>query len=502
MEPADPAQLITDAADAAKDIATDTHLMETVANNLGLLAGLAFVFYLVAAVCAVREVLNSRSSQGSIAWLLSLFFIPYVTVPAYLIFGWRSFDDYARIRHKLGRDNRTERARALELTDEEETRSWPVLSKVAGLPFSAGNSCDLLINGEETFASIFKGIEDARHTLLVQFFTVEDDQVGNQLADRLIERATAGVRVYFLYDDIGSSNLTNSYLNRLQEAGVHVSGFNERHKYLRILGPMRLNYRNHRKVVVADFEHAWVGGHNVADAYLGRRRKYGPWRDTHVKVSGPAALACALSFAEDWKWANGGDISLAKITSIPKPGDEPVLTMPTGPADDLEECAIAFAEAAARARHRLWITTPYFVPSLDIQTALYAAALRGVDVRILLPEKADHKIVWLASHAHADDMLARGVKVFRYPIGFMHQKVVLVDNDLASVGTVNFDNRSFSINFEITLWFTHQRMLSKLEKMLQADFAKSVPVLPEALENRSFAFRVVARGAKLLSPVL
>lgn len=499
MEPQSGAQAL---ADTARDIASGTHMVETVANNLGLLAAAAIVFYVAAAVCSVREILKSRSSQGSIAWLLSLFFIPYLTVPAYVIFGWRDFDDYARIRHKLGRDNRAERARKLDLTDEEETRTWQVLSSVAGLPFLAGNRCELLINGEETFSSILAGIDSARHTILVQFFTIADDEIGNQLADRLIERAKAGVSVYLLYDDIGSSSLTRSYRKRLRAAGVQVSAFNARHKYLRILGPMRLNYRNHRKVVVTDFEHAWVGGHNVSNDYLGRNDRFGAWRDTHVCVSGPAALACALSFAEDWKWAHGGDISLALLTSIEKPGDEPVLVMPTGPADELEECAIAFVEAAARARKRLWISTPYFVPSLDIQTALYAAALRGVDVRILMPEKADHKIVWLASHSHGDDMLARGVRVFRYQAGFLHQKVVLVDDDLASIGTVNFDNRSFSINFEITLWFTHARMIEKVARMLENDFAQSRAVPPSALKSRSFAFRVVATGAKLLSPVL
>jgi len=485
-----------------RDVVRDATMLDVIANNLGLLAGLLFVVYATAVICAIREIMNSRTAQGSIAWLLSLFFIPYVTVPLYFIFGWRAFSDYTRVQMSLGRSERNRRADELRLTDQEGTRGWPVLSRVASVPFMAGNRCDLLIDGEETFASIEEGIRNARQTIFFQFFTVADDDLGNRMADALIGRANAGVAVYFLYDDLGSRGISWAYLNRLKKAGIKVSGFNERHKYLRLLGPMRLNYRNHRKIVVADYQHAWVGGHNVADQYLGRSKRFGHWRDTHVKVSGPAAIACAISFVEDWLWANGEEIQLPQATEIPKPGDESVLVMPTGPADDLEECSIAFAEAAARARKRLWIATPYFVPSVDIQTALYAAAMRGVDVRILLPEKPDHMTVWLASHAHADTMVARGVKVYRYTQGFLHQKITLVDDDLTSIGTVNFDNRSFRINFEVTLWFTHERMIAKVAAMLEEDFRHARKTGEHELENRSYAFRVLAQGAQLLSPIL
>ncbi|MTH96677.1 cardiolipin synthase [Roseibium sp. RKSG952] len=500
--PADPDLATRTAQDAVRDAVHDVTVVDTVANNLGIVAGLLIALYVLAAICAVREIMNSRTAQGSIAWLLSLAFLPYCTVPLYFIFGWRSFTDYATIQTQLGRSERARRAKELRITDEEETRDWPVLSKVASLPFLAGNQTELLVDGDRTFASILDGIRQAEHSIFFQFFTVADDQIGQDAANALIERAKAGVEVYFLYDEIGCKSLTNGYLNRLRAAGIHVSGFNETHKYLRMLGPMRLNYRNHRKVVVVDYQHAWIGGHNVADQYLGRSKRFGHWRDTHVRVSGPAAIACAIAFTEDWLWASGKEIPLPEVTRIAKPGDEPVLVMPTGPADTLEECAIAFVEAAARARKRLWITSPYFVPSIDIQTALFAAAMRGVDVRILLPEKADHLTVWLASHAHADVMVDRGVKVYRYQSGFLHQKVTLVDDELASIGTVNFDNRSFRINFEITLWFTHKRMIDQVADMLETDFANARQTRPDDLTNRSYAFRVLASGAQLLSPIL
>ncbi|MGX1497203.1 cardiolipin synthase [Labrenzia sp. MBR-25] len=492
-----------DAAEAViRDAVTDAGVLDVMANNLGLVAAFVAIMYVTAAICAVREVMNSRTSQGSVAWLLSLFFMPYLTVPLYFVFGWRSFSDYEKIQATLGRAERARRADELGLTDHVETRDWPVLSRVAGVPFMAGNKTDLLIDGDATFSAIKEEIAKARNVIFFQFFAIHDDELGREMADALIARAKDGIIVYFLYDDVGSHSLSKDYLSRLKAAGVKVCGFNENHKFLRLLGPMRLNYRNHRKLVVVDYRVTFVGGHNVADQYVGRDNWFGHWRDTHVRVEGPAAVACSLSFVEDWLWASGERIDLPQVGEIPMPGDEAVLVMPTGPADKLEECALAFVETAARARKRLWITTPYLVPSLDIQTALCSAAMRGVDVRVLMPEKRDHWTVWLASHAYEDTLVQRGVKVYRYIDGFLHQKVTLMDDELVSIGTVNFDNRSFQINFELTLWFTHPRTISNVERMLETDFQNSRLTWPDAFQSRSYVFRVLAQGARLLSPIL
>lgn len=485
-----------------QDVVTDASILDIIAANLGLVAAFVAAMYLTAVICAIREVMNSRTSQGSVAWLLSLFFLPYLTVPLYFVFGWRSFSDYAKIQATLGRTERARRADELGLTDHDETRDWPVLSRVAGVPFLAGNKAELLIDGDATFAAIKQAISQAKSNIFFQFFAIHDDTLGREMADALIARAKEGVNVYFLYDDVGSHSLSHAFIERLKKAGVKVCGFNENHRFLKLLGPMRLNYRNHRKLVVTDYQHAFVGGHNVADQYVGRDKWFGHWRDTHVQVEGPAAVACALSFVEDWLWASGERIDLPQVADIPMPGDESVLVMPTGPADKLEECAIAFVEAAAQAKRRLWITTPYLVPSLDVQTALCSAAMRGVDVRILLPEKRDHWTVWLASHAYEDTLVQRGIKVYRYTEGFLHQKVLLMDDDLVSIGTVNLDNRSFQINFELTLWFTHERMIRNVEKMLEADFQDARLTWPDAFQSRSYLFQVLAQGARLLSPIL
>jgi cardiolipin synthase len=336
----------------------------------------------------------------------------------------------------------------------------------------------------------------------VQFYIVRDDALGKILADKLIARAQAGVAVFLLYDDIGSYGLPKAYVARLRAAGIRVSGFNHRHPFLRFYGPTRLNYRNHRKIVVADGLEAWVGGHNVGIEYLGQDPRFGRWRDTQVAVKGPAALACALVFREDWQWATGEELPPVIPDVIPTPGDQSVLVMPSGPADRLEDCAIAFTDVISRARQRIWIVSPYFVPDLDVRTALYGAVLRGVEVRVLLPKKPDHLLVWLASNAHANAMIEHGVAVFRYQDGFLHEKVILIDDEIAGVGTVNFDNRSFAINFELTLWFTSRQTIADVEAMLTIDFSNARQTPAEQVANIPFPVRFIGQAAKLLSPML
>lgn len=472
-----------------------------ISNPLIVAVIIAF-FYALAAVCAIREVMYSRTSQGSIAWLLSLALLPFPTVPIYFIFGWKLFDDYAAIQSHSGRANRAARAHELSQADDEADEQWRVLSAVSEMPFLTGNSADLLIDGHATFESIFDGLRRAERVIYAQFYIIRDDRLGREFADLLIERAAAGVEVHLLYDDVGCFWLPRRYLQRLIDAGVQVAAFNRRHKMLRLLGPARINYRNHRKLVVVDGKEAWIGGHNVGVEYLGEDPRFGRWRDTHVHITGSSVISCGLMFREDWAWATGEMLERPHDGVPERTGGETVLIMPSGPADRIEECAIAFSEVISRARKRLWLVSPYFVPDIDMQTALYAAVLRGVDVRVLIPEKPDHLLVWMASLAHAGHMLSHGVKIFRYPGGFLHEKVLLCDDDIATVGTVNFDNRSFSINFEVTVWFADGPMIGKVAQMLETDFAAASPFTEKDRLALPVWRRFFNEAARLFSPIL
>jgi cardiolipin synthase len=228
---------------------------------------------------------------------------------------------------------------------------------------------------------------------------------------------------------------------------------------------------------------------------------YGHWRDTHVRIEGPSALGAQLSFAEDWYWATERRLDL-DWTPVPSAdGDVPVLILPSGPADELETANLMFVHAINSARERIWIASPYFVPDRPVVTALQLAGLRGVDVRILIPDKADHLGVWLAAYSYLDESAGTGVDFYRYQDGFLHHKVMLIDDAVATVGTANFDNRSFRLNFEITALVADGDFAGEVERMLENDFAKSRLMDPGEYDAKPWWFRFAANLARLTSPV-
>jgi len=447
--------------------------------------------------------MHGRTSQGTIAWVMALFFFPYLAVFLYMMFGARRIHDYTAAHqhgttdiHQLGKQLRQDKK--LRELMVRETPQIDVLSDIYQLPVMKGNRCTLLINGPATFDSILRGIAEARHYILIQFFIVHADGLGNRLKEALIERARAGVQVYFLYDRVGSVRLARAYTDALRAAGVHIGVFRVGRGWL---NRFRINFRNHRKIVVVDGEKSWVGGHNVGDMYLGKSRRFSGWRDTHVKMAGPVTLAVQLSFVEDWHWACG---RLPEVSWEPPPtfGSEPVLCIPTGPGDVVESCSLMMVQAINAATRRCWMISPYFVPDVAVIKALQLAAMRGVDVRILIPANPDKRVVWWAAHSYLFEVAVAGVRMYKYREGFLHQKVFLVDDCLAGIGTANLDNRSLRINFEITMTFTDADFIRRVEAMCLDDFALSDPLTTDDVYRRSLLFRLAIRAARLFSPIL
>ncbi len=475
--------------------------------QLSPLLGFAItLLHLAGLAAAVMALLNARTPQGAIAWSLFLVMFPLVALPVFFVFGERKFVGYVRAR-RAGRQPLQDLARevaerhlpTLKARFANGERDLTVFENLAAMPFTSGNRARLLVSGEATFEAIFAGIDQARDYLLVQFYIVHDDMLGRALQQKLIARAREGIRVLFMYDAIGSFDLPEHYLQELRAAGIAVQPFHGRtHRHPR---RYQLNFRNHRKIVVADGTRAWVGGHNVGDEYLGRDPKLSPWRDTHVELHGPAVLGVQLAFLEDWNSMTGEIPSLAWEAEVQSP-DQRVLVLPSGPADELETCGLMFTEIIHMARKRLWIVSPYFVPDDTIVSALQLAALRGVDVRLMIPEKADHRLVHMASFAYLEETLPVGIRIFRYRDGFLHQKAFLMDDSLAGVGTANLDNRSFRLNFEIYLLFADAGFVGDTEAMLSEDFRHCRELDRRELENHGWAFRVAARIARLFAPVL
>ncbi len=456
-------------------------------------------------LAAMHAIMNARTSQGAAAWAIALVTLPFVTLFVYAIFGRNKFHGYVRMRsqrkaaiHHFSEDIRLE-ARAKNMVRTPVSTGERALVELAGVPILGFNQSELLIDGEITFDRMFAAIAAARSYVLVQFYIIKDDVLGRRLQQSLIARARAGVRVYFLYDEIGSYKLPGDYLRAMQRAGVHVSAF---HSTRGRTNHFQLNFRNHRKIVVIDGETALVGGHNVGDEYVSRHPKFSPWRDTHVKIQGPVVEEIQFCFVEDWHWATGQTPALDWELKPSPQGKEEALVIASGPADALETCGLMFAQVINMARERIWIASPYFVPDFQILGALKLAVLRGVDVRVLLPEKPDHRTVHLATMSYYPNTLPAGIRLYRYTAGFLHQKVFLIDRHCAAVGTANLDNRSFRLNFELTFLNFDAAFVQSVEAMLIDDFDRSRAVALAEYSARSFGFRLLSRSARLLAPIL
>lgn len=465
-----------------------------------LLLGIV-TLHLIGAAHVLHALFRVRTPSATIAWMISLLTFPWVTIPFYWVFGRNKLTGYVQAR-KSDEQLLNSQVNALETSIkphrlEADTPFLKTTVRLAGMPVTRGNDADLLIDGAEIFEHIFESIARAKVYLLIHFYIIKGDKVGTRFKEALIERAQAGVEVYFLFDELGSHRLPNSYLEELRDAGVQCHPFGRTRVWW---SRLQLNFRNHRKIVVIDGIDAYIGGANVGDEYLGRSERFGNWRDTHLRLQGPAVQAVQLVFLEDWYWATH-QIPALDWNCRSEKEDASIAIVPTGPSDERPSFQLLIAEAANTAREKLWIASPYFVPDDGILTALQAAALRGVDVRILLPEKPDHILVWLSSFTYYRQTFPYGIRLFRYKDGFMHQKAFLIDNEAAGIGTGNLDNRSLRLNFEITAILTAQEHVYEVASMFTEDFENSREVDSDEFLTKPVYFRLAAKLSRLLAPI-
>lgn len=457
----------------------------------------AALFYVIGTLFAIDALWHGRTAQSTIAWVLGLIFLPFVTLPLYALFGSRRFHGYLRSR-RHGHDNLDEVIqRTLHyLTpwkQDADDLTQPFIP-LFDIPAIAGNRCKLLTTGEDFYQDMFASIEAAQHSVCIQFYIIRSDASGNKLADLLIEKVAQGVKCYVIYDEVGSSNIKSSYIKRLKKSGVFFTKFNS----TRLLQTrLQYNFRNHRKLVVCDGAVAFVGGYNLGDEYLGDGQQRTFWRDTHIKISGPAALSFQVSFVEDWHWAMHNIPELAWPEPIEQ-GDEKVMCIPTGPADNTASASLYFAHILHQAKHRCWMVSPYFVPDQNLVNGLVLAALRGIDVRVLVPKRSDKWLVEFASRNYIQHLQQRGVQFFSYQKGFLHQKVVLIDNEYTSIGSSNLDNRSLHINFELNALIKSRELNQQVETMLKQDFQNSLPTHISTHWWPTF----ITKCVRLMSPLL
>ena len=489
--------------------------MPTTINWFSIYSTVSLVVHILGIANAAHAVMNVRSSRGTIAWAISLITFPWLAIPLYWIFGRSKFQGYSEVIRQVYQQHEDTVDRAydeiLEFKAELPDKLASVeklVSSISDLSFTNNNAIELLIDGEQTFAEMLKAIAIAEDYILLQSYIIHDDEIGNKFKDALIAKANEGVRIYVLYDAIGSHDLNRTYLNSLRQNGIAVSSFRS------TAGRgnrFQINFRNHRKILIVDGHTGFIGGLNIGDEYLGKDPNFGHWRDTHLKTQGTIVQSLQGTFLKDWYWATEEYPEVSWEITENHNYNQTAFVLATGPADRLEVCTMFFLNLIDLTKDRLWIASPYFVPDDATLSALKLAALRGVDVRIILPDSPDHLLVYLCSFSYYAELQKVGIKVYRYCSGFMHQKIILCDRTIAGVGTTNLDNRSFYLNFEAMTFAiksdskrntTSPDLVESVEQMLLNDFKASRLVNLEKYQQRPFWFRLSAEVSRLAAPVL
>lgn len=454
-------------------------------------------------VLAVDVVMHGRTAQGVTAWALALLALAPVSVPLYLVFGERRFLGYVRARRRgLRLLDRSAHEYMEAMGPHVVTTARPELRslvRLGKLPMTSGNRVRLLVDGDAMYDELFRQIDEAKKYVLLEFYIYRDDATGQELQRRLLAARTRGVEVFFMYDEVGCMHLANSYIGALTNAGCRCTGFRTQSRRRRRF--LRLNFRNHRKIAIVDGVEGLVGGINIGDEYRGRDEEIGPWRDSHASIQGPSVQCLQMVFLEDWYWAQRSVPEALVWKPSPVADGQEVLIYPSGPADELETGALLFGQLINGAKKRLWIATPYFVPDEFVLNSLQLAALRGVDVRVMVPQKGDAFLTTLAARSFYHEMLRSGIGVWLYRPGFLHQKIILAD-DIAAIGTANMDNRSMRINFEVTAVVPDEEFAGRVELMLERDMGRSVRVTEEQMRGVKAMTRFWWRVARTVSPIL
>lgn len=446
----------------------------------------AVVLYAIALFTVRLAIRTARSPQGATGWVVFLLSFPLLAVPAYAVFGGL---------YRINRRHAPDLPARIHGSPPMENTRLSDLQDAVGAKLTQGNDLSLLVDGEETFTAIFDAIDAAESEVLIQFYTLMDDALGQRLKSHLIAARRRGVSVFVLVDALGSLMLSRPFIRSLRSEGIVFRGNFTLNRTLFRLG---VNFRDHRKMVIVDGTTGFTGGLNAAQIYVDGGESFDKWRDTFVRARGPVVRQMRDSYASAWRAIASEDLpELDAATEAP--GDMCAAHVSLGPTSEGDIGTLLVLGLICKARDRLWITTPYLVPPPEVGAALRLAAQRGLDVRLLVPYPVDKYLPWLASRAFFADLHAQGVAIYEFKPGFMHQKVMLVDDDIASVGTINLDFRSITLNFEQTVLIEDRGFCTRIADMLESDFANSRCFDGE---QQSLFVRVFAPVAQLLSPVL
>jgi cardiolipin synthase len=453
------------------------------------------ILYVIGFFFAINATFQSRTPQGTMAWVLALICIPFFSVPIYLLFGKNKIEDYDYYeKYLIDYRKKIENA----VLEYKIIKDMPPIKRFfvhTNHDFISGNSLRLLLDGLETFEEMILTIKSAKKYILLQMYIFRTDLIGSEFAAALEEKAREGVKVYVLYERLGI-RMSKKILKRMQLAGVCLGEFSP----IR-LNKLQLNFRNHRKLLIIDGQYGFFGGINIGDDYLGRYPEIGFWRDTNIKISGPIVSLAQIDFIKDWKFSQSHEINIELQSPLAK-GSSHVLLLNSGPSEEIPLNLLLHIEIINSAQRRLWMANPYFIPPQGILDALLIANMRGVDIRVLVPRNTDNYFVALAMEVYLERMVLAGIRVFKYAAGMMHQKVILLDESLAVIGSSNLDFRSMYINFENTVITDDTEFIKDLDLALRCDFDKSVEIYSTDFKLYSFRYRLAIHLANSLAPIL
>ena len=453
------------------------------------------IFYLAGFILALNAVFQSRTPQGTMAWILALLCIPFLAVPIFLLFGKKKIEDYDHYENGLTDIRRKIESALSEFKMLKDTASLRYILSNSNLSFRKGNSLSLLFDGQETFEEMLSSIKKAKKYIFLQMYIFRTDKIGTVFADELRAKASQGVKIYILYERLGI-HMSKKVLRDMKSSGIFLGVFSP----IR-LNKLQLNFRNHRKLLIIDGETGFFGGINIGDDYLGRYPEIGYWRDTNIRIRGPTVGLSQIDFIKDWKYSQNEEIT-CDILGPFSCGDSDVLLLNSGPAEERPLNLLQHIGLINSARGRLWIANPYIIPPQGIMDALFIAAIRGVDIRLLVPEKSDNRFVALAMEIYLERLLKAGIRVFKYSRGMMHQKVILVDDNLAVIGSSNLDFRSMHINFENSIVIDDMTIIKELDLALRQDFDFSVELDISEFKLMSFGRRLATHLANSVAPIL
>lgn len=471
------------------------------------------IFALNLVLSAIAISLERKNPTATLAWLFFMAFLPGIGFLFFLLLSQniskRKIFKYTAEESKLYSSFLTQQAQSFQegtfnFKDPDLIPYTDMIlfhNRLSESFYSQNNTVEVFTDGRDKFKDLMSEIEAATHHIHVIYYIVKNDALGKALLDLLSKKAREGVEVRILVDHFGSRMLPKKRIEALKADGCEVAFFfPSKLKYINF----KANYRNHRKIVIIDGLIGYVGGFNIGDEYVGNNKKFGFWRDTHLKIMGDSVISLQLRFFLDWRHASKKllEIDTKYIKESPSQGNIGIQIVSSGPDTIHEQIKQGYIKMINKAQRYIYIQTPYFVPDESILEALKIAAVSGIEVRIMIPSMPDHLFVYWATFSHIGELLPYGVEIFQYKKGFLHAKTIVIDDIISSVGTCNFDIRSFKLNFEVNA-FTYDKDFSKqLRDIFEEDMNYCSELTYEDYLNRSFVVKFKETISRLFSPLL